>query len=198
MYNIIAIEREYASAGNEIGKLTAKNLGYQFYDRTILVEAAKRLNIPPSYVEDLEETAPGSIIFNLSQTSLGGNDKNRQIPLADRLFYEEKAIIQDIVQKENCVIVGRCASYLLKERTDCLKVFIYADKTFRLQRAVEKEKIPAKDAESILKKVDKRRSSYYNIHTGQTWDNRLNFDLSINSGNLGIANCVEFLSNICR
>lgn len=198
MYNIIAIEREYASAGNEIGKLTAKNLGYQFYDRTILVEAAKRLNIPPSYVEDLEETAPGSIIFNLSQTSLGGNDKNRQIPLADRLFYEEKAIIQDIVQKENCVIVGRCASYLLKERTDCLKVFIYADKAFRLQRAVEKEQIPAKDAESVLKKVDKRRSSFYNIHTGQTWDNRLNFDLSINSGNLGIANCVEFLSNICR
>lgn len=198
MYNIIAIEREYASAGNEIGKLTAKNLGYQFYDRTILVEAAKRLNIPPSYVEDLEETAPGSIIFNLSQTSLGGNDKNRQIPLADRLFYEEKAIIQDIVQKENCVIVGRCASYLLKERTDCLKVFIYADKAFRLQRAVEKEKILAKDAESVLKKVDKRRSSFYNIHTGQTWDNRLNFDLSINSGNLGIANCVEFLSNICR
>lgn len=198
MYNIIAIEREYASAGNEIGKLTAKNLGYQFYDRTILVEAAKRLNIPPSYVEDLEETAPGSIIFNLSQTSLGGNDKNRQIPLADRLFYEEKAIIQDIVQKENCVIVGRCASYLLKERTDCLKVFIYADKAFRLQRAVEKEKIPVKDAESVLKKVDKRRSSFYNIHTGQTWDNRLNFDLSINSGNLGIANCVEFLSNICR
>lgn len=198
MYNIIAIEREYGSAGNEIGKKTAQQLGYQFHDRGILVEAAKRLDIPPAYIEDLEETSPGSIIFNLSQTSLGGSDKNKRMPLAERLFYEEKAIIEDIVQKENCVIVGRCASYLLKERPDCLKVFIYADRDFRMKRAVEKEQVAPQDADAMLRKVDKRRSSFYTTHTGQSWENRQYFDLSLNSGKLGVDTCVSLLAGVCR
>ncbi len=87
MYKIITMEREFASGGNEIGRRLAKKLGITLYDRNILVETAKRLNIPAMYIESLEETAPGSIIFNLSQTAIGGNDKyNQSLPLSERLF----------------------------------------------------------------------------------------------------------------
>ena len=125
MYKIITMEREFASGGNEIGRRVAKKLGIELYDRNILVEAAKRLDIPPIYIEELEETAPGSIIFNLSKTAIGGSRKEHaNLPMSERLFLEEKKIIEEIVENQSCVIVGRCASFILNDRPDCLKVFV--------------------------------------------------------------------------
>lgn len=199
MYHIIAMEREYASGGNEIGKKTAKELGYAFYDRNILVEAAKRLNIPPIYMENLEETSPGSAIFNLSQTPLAGLEKKTaNLPLADQLFLMEKEIIEEAVSMRNCVIIGRCASYLLRDHADCLRVFVYADRSFRLQRAIETEKNAPQSAEDIMRKTDKRRSSFFERHTKILWDDRKNFDCCLNSGALGIDACVSILCGLAR
>lgn len=92
MYKIITMEREFASGGNEIGRRVAKRLGIELYDRNILVEAAKRLDIPPIYIGDLEETAPGSIIFNLSKTPIGGRKDNSNLPMSEKLFLEEKKL----------------------------------------------------------------------------------------------------------
>ena len=111
MYKIITMEREFGSGGNEIGRRVAKKLGIELYDRNILVEAAKRLDIPPIYIGDLEETAPGSIIFNLSKTAIGGSRKDSSLPMSEKLFLEEKKIIEENVEKHDCVIVGRCASF---------------------------------------------------------------------------------------
>ena len=159
MYKIITMEREFASGGNEIGRRVAKELGIELYDRNILVEAAERLGIPPIYIGNLEETATGSIIFNLSKTAIGGNKKyNPNIPMSEKLFLEEKSIIEEIVEKQDCVIVGRCASFILKDRPDCLKVFVHADKDFRIRRAIETEKLAESEAEDFLRKSDKRRS----------------------------------------
>lgn len=199
MYHIIAMEREYASGGNEIGRKTAKQLGYAFYDRNILVEAAKRLGIQPMYVENLEETSPGSTIFNLSQTPIAGLEKNtKNLPLADQLFLMEKEIMEEAISKENCVIIGRCASYLLRDHPDCLRIFVYADRSFRLQRAIEVEHITPQSAEDILRKTDKRRKSFFERHTKVVWDDRKNFDCCLNSAALGIDRCVELLCKLAE
>ena len=199
MYKFITMEREFASGGNEIGRRVAKKLGIALYDRNILVEAAKRLEISPVYIGDLEETAPGSIIFNLSKTAMGGSKKdNPNLPMTEKLFLEEKKIIEEIVEKEECVIVGRCASFILKDRTNCLKVFIHADKDYRINRAVETEKIAQAEAKDFLRKSDKRRSSFYNTHTGWKWGDMSKFDLCLNSQSLGLDRCVDILAEMMR
>lgn len=199
MYHIITIERQYGSGGNEIGRRLAENLSYRIYDRTILVEAAKRLEIPSIYMEDLEETSSGSIIFNLSQTSLGGlHKKEKDMPLADKLFHEERKIIEEAVKTENCIIIGRCASHILKDREDCLRVFIYADTAYRTKRALETEHIAPADVDAMLKKVDKRRSNFYNHHTGLVWGQKENFDICLDSGTLGTETCVRLLTDLIK
>ena len=195
MYKIITMEREFGSGGNEIGRRVAKKLGIELYDRNILVEAAKRLDIPPIYIGDLEETAPGSIIFNLSKTAIGGSRKDSSLPMSEKLFLEEKKIIEENVEKHDCVIVGRCASFILYDRADCLKVFIYADKDYRINRAIQTENIAPAEAEDFLRKSDKRRSNFYNTHTGWKWGDMSKFDLCLNTG---LDACVDILAGMMQ
>jgi cytidylate kinase len=118
--------------------------------------------------------------------------------MSEKLFYEEKAIIEEIVQKENCVIVGRCASYILKDNPDVLRVFVHADQDARIERAIKEEKLASKaEAEEMLKKSDKRRSSFFNTHTGLAWNDMQNYDICLDSARLGIDTCVEMLASIC-
>lgn len=196
MYNIITIEREYGSGGNEIGKRLAKELGYTFYDNNILVEAAKRLGIPPIYLSDLEETSTGSIIFNLSKVLSKRNASGNDQPLATKLFLTEKVIIEEIVQKEKCVIVGRCASDVLKNNPDCLSVFIHASHDYRRNRAVECEKIKPDEVDEIIRKVDRRRRDFYSTHTGHEWGNKKYFEVCLNSGKIGIEYCIKLLKAV--
>ncbi len=193
MYKIITMEREFGSGGNEIGRRVAKKLGIELYDRNILVEAAKRLDIPPIYIGDLEETAPGSIIFNLSKTAIGGKKESGNLPMTEKLFLEEKKIIEENVEKHDCVIVGRCASFILYDRQDCLKVSVHADKDYRIRRAIQTENIASAEADDFLRKSDKRRSNFYNTHTGWKWGDPTKFDLCLNSGSLGLDACVDIL-----
>ena len=127
MYNIVTIERKYASGGNEIGKRLAEALGYKLYDRNILMEAAKNLQIPHFQISGLDERSPGGWLFNLSKTSLGGNSGDKNLSMADKLFLEEKRIIEEAAEKGNCVIVGRAAGYILREKENHLGVFIHSD-----------------------------------------------------------------------
>lgn len=116
MYNIITIERRYASGGNEIGKRLAESLGFRLYDRNILIEAAKNLDIPFAKIEGLEESSSGTILLNLSRTPLGGFSNNKDLPLADKLFLEEKRIIEEAAdaEREDRVAVAVCDDRCLK------------------------------------------------------------------------------------
>lgn len=195
MYHVIAIERLYASGGNEIGKRLAEALGYKLYDRNLLTESAKSLNIPAIHIEGLEETPSGSFIFNLSKSSpLGGTPNEKHLPMADKLFEAEKNIIEKAAGEGGCVIVGRAASYILKDRDDCLKVFIHADTEKRVKRAIEKEGLKQSEVEGVMKKYDKRRKDFYNSVTKWEWGNPKYFDLCLNSGNLGIEMCIKLLT----
>lgn len=192
MYHIIAIERSYASGGNEIGERLAKALGYKLYDRNILIEAAKNLNISPLYIENLEETSSGSFIFNLSKSAKGTANEN-SLPMAEKLFAEEKRIIEKAADEGGCVIVGRAAGYILKDRKDCLRVFVHADKDKRLKRVIEREKMAPADAENALKKTDKRRKGFYESVTKWEWGNPEFFEICLDSGRLGIELCTKIL-----
>ena len=193
MYNIITIERRFASGGNEIGKKLAKELGYTLYDRSILVEAAKNLSIPYYQIGDLEESSSGGILMNLSKTALGGFSNNKELPLADKLFLEEKRIIEAAAEKGNCVIVGRASGYILRDKENSLHVFVNADKEKRIQRAIDREGIKPSDAENALKKNDKRRSGFYNSVTNWEWGAPEYYELYMNAGKLGIDTCVRIL-----
>lgn len=193
MYRVITIERLYASGGNEIGKRLAKTLGYKLYDRNILVEAAKNLGTPPMYIENLEETSSGSFIFNLSRTHLGGKAADKALPLAEQLFAEEKNIIEKAADEGGCVIIGRAAGYILKERSDCLRVFIHADRQKRIQRAIEREGIAQSEAENVLRKFDKRRNGFYDSVTSWKWGDPRFFELCLDSGKLGLDLCTKLL-----
>ncbi len=193
MYHVIAIERLYASGGNEIGKRLADALGYRLYDRNLLTESARSLDIPAIHIESLEETSSGSFIFNLSKSSPLGGPGVKDLPMADKLFAAEKKIIEKAAGEGGCVIVGRAASYILKDRDDCLKVFIHADTAARRKRALEKEGLKESEVESTMKKYDKRRKDFYNSVTKWEWGNPRYFDLCLNSGSLGIETCTKLL-----
>ncbi len=198
MYNIITIERRYASGGNEIGKKLAEALGYKLYDRNILLEAAQKLDIPFFKIEALEESSSGNILMNLSKTPLGGLGGNKDLPLADKLFLEEKRIIEQAAEEGNCVIVGRASGYILRAHENSLQVFIYADHQKRLQRAIEKEGIQRAEAENAMKKNDKRRRNFYNAVTNQEWDDPKHYEMYLNAGKLGIDMCVKLLMEAAK
>lgn len=198
MYNIITIERRYASGGNEIGKRLAEALGYKLYDRNIPVEAAKQLDIPYYQVEALEESNSGNVLFNLSKTALGGFSHNRDLPLADKLFLEEKRIIEEAAEQGNCVIVGRASGYILRERENNLRVFIYAEHDKRVTRAMEREGFDRQEAEDAVKKNDRRRQTFYNVVTNQEWTDPGCYELYMNAGKLGIDLCVRMLIEAAR
>ncbi len=198
MYNIVTIERRYASGGNEIGKKLAKALGYKFYDRNILLEAAKNLDIPYTQIEGLEESSSGGILFNLSRTPFGGSAHSKELPLADKLFLEEKRIIEEVAKEGHCVIVGRASGYILREKETNLKVFIHAEKEKRIQRAIEKEGILQPEAENALKKNDKRRSGFYNSVTNWVWSDPQYYEVYLDAGKLGIDLCVRLLTEAVK
>lgn len=198
MYNIITIERRYASGGNEIGKRLAEAMGFKLYDRNILVEAAKKLDIPYYQVEGLEESNSGNVLLNLSKTALGGLAHNRDLPLADKLFLEEKRIIEEAAEQGNCVIVGRASGYILREKENSLRVFIYAEHDKRVQRAVEREGFDRQEAEEAVRKNDKRRRTFYNVVTNQEWTDPKCYELYMNAGKLGIDRCVRMLMEAAR
>lgn len=198
MYNIITIERRYASGGHEIGKRLSESLGYKLYDRNILLEAAQKLDIPFYNIETLEESSSGNVLLNLSKTPLGGLSGNKNLPLADQLFLEEKRIIEKAAEEGNCVIVGRASGYILKDVENALHVFVYANHEKRIQRAIEREGIQKTEAENALKKNDKRRKNFYNALTTHEWGDPKNYDLYMNAGNLGIDLCVRILMEAAK
>ena len=194
MYNIVTIERKYASGGNEIGKRLAKELGYKLYDRNILLEAAKNLQVPSFQIEGLDEANHGSWLFNLSKTSLGGSSSGKDLSMADKLFLEEKRIIEEAAEAGNCVIVGRAAGYILREKENHLGVFIHSDNEKRLKRTMEKEGFNETEAKNALKKNDKRRSGFYQSVTDWEWGNPKYYELYMDSGKLGMELCIRLLA----
>lgn len=190
---IITIERQYGSGGSIIGKLAAEKLGVNCYNRQILEMTAEKCGISAEYLESAEESVPTSFLYSLLLSANPARAVEDNLPLSDKVFLMESRIISEIAEKEQSfVIVGRCGSYILEEK-GCFSVFIYAPREARLQRAIDEYGIPANKAESIMKKADKRRESFFNVNTGRSWQDKDTYTLCLNSAELGDELCAEII-----
>ena len=186
---IITISREFGSGGRTIGKLTAQKLGIPCYDQELLEELAKQSGFTKEFVKERSEYTERSGWFSnaFSDRGYGGMSSR------DYLWTIQQQMIRELAEKESCVIVGRCADYILKDSADCLRVFIHADMEKRAQRIVEvygeMETAPAKR----LRDKDKRRAAYYQFYTDTEWGQVKNYHISLDSGVFGIEKCAEIL-----
>ncbi|MBQ9894113.1 MAG: cytidylate kinase-like family protein [Ruminococcus sp.] len=190
---IITIERQYGSGGSAIGKLTAEKLGVNCYNRQILEMTANECGISPEYLETAEENVPTSFLYSLLLSANPARSMEDSLPLSDKVFLMESRIINEIAEKEESfVLVGRCGSYVLEDK-GCFSVYIYADPEYRIQRAIKDYEIPERKAESIMKKADKRRETFYNVNTGKLWQDKDSYALCLNSAELGDELCAEII-----
>lgn len=187
---IITIGREYASGGRVVGKLISEKLGIPFYNKEILHMAAENLNMSAEDVKYADETAANSLLYSMSLMS--NLSMGTTLPINDRIYIEEREVIKKLAQQGPCVIVGRCADSILRDiRDDVLNVFIYADSESRAKRAVEEYGESPESVYQSLRKHDKKRSTYYNLNTGQKWGAKDNYDLCLNSAKIGIEMCAD-------
>ena len=190
-YSVIAIEREYASGGLEIGEKLSEKLGIPCYGQEILVRAASKLNLTPTDLIDAEENMTGSFLYNLVAFARSPVDADAA-PLEQKLAVAEAEIIKNL-SASPCVIVGRGAAALLKDRKNALRVFIHADHDTRIDRTVKVYGDDPRQAEAILRRFDKRRATFFKATTNMEWKDNDLYHLVLNSGRLGIEKVVDIL-----
>lgn len=189
MTKIITISREFGSGGRTIGKEVAKRLGIPCYDKDLIEKIAEETGYAKQFIENESEYAPSS--NSLAYMFLGrGMDG---LSNADKIWIAQKKVIEELAEKDSCVIVGRCADYILKERTDCLNVFVYADEKFRAERIVKQYGESSIAPEKRLHDKDKKRKLNYRYFTERDWGKRQNYHLSIDSGFIGIETAVDLI-----
>lgn len=200
MNKIITISRECGSGGHNIGEQLSKKLGIPLYDKEIIEMTAKRSGLTTEFVEESTERITNSLLFNIANSMTYANQifTSGNASMVDKVFFIQCDIIKKIASEGPCVIVGRCADYILKDRDDCLNVFIHADKEYRVNRYARIHNIPEKEAETIIKKSDKSRMNYYRYYTDKEWGNIRNYDLTLNTRKLGIEGCVDVISEIYK
>ena len=187
---IITISREFGSGGRTIGKTLAQELGIPCYDSELLQKIAIESGFDENYIKEAGEYAPGGFLASaFSHHNPGPNN-------ADYLWKIQYKIITELAEKGPCVIVGRCADYILREKADLLRVFIHADMKFREERIVREYREREESPEQRLKEKDKRRAAYHRFYTDMKWGYARNYDITLNSGTLGIDKCVEILKNL--
>jgi len=175
----ITISREFGSGGHEIGKRLAEQLGISFYDKNLIELTAKQSGLPPDFIKQNEQKLDHALVFELYQQNYAYVN-NKKAPL-DLLFLVQSKIIRDICEKESCVIIGRCANFILKDNPYGINIFIHADKKYREERIAEEYKAPIEDTKHLLEKIDKERANYCSHYTGRQWKDATNYDITINS-----------------
>ena len=191
---IITISREFGSGGRFIGEEVAKELGIKYYDKEIIGQIGKESGMAPEYIKENAELSPKKGIFAYAFTGRDITGKS----VEDMVYEAQRKVILDLAEKGNCVIVGRCADYILEDRDDVLNVFVHAGKDYRAKRIVllygETDKPPAKR----LAEKDKKRALNYRHYTGREWGNVHNYDLSLDSGRLTPEGCVEIITRVVQ
>jgi cytidylate kinase len=192
-YNIVAIERQYASGGRTIGKQVARALGIPYYGKEILEMAAERNGQTAAYIEHLEETATNSMFYSFMAAYKASRGDTELLSPEDMLLFTETEIIKELAGEGPCVLIGRSAGCILKDRADVLRAFIYADDEARIERAVKEYGDDPDKAASLLRKFDKRRANFYNVNYNLKWEDKAGYHLCLDSGKLGLEKCAQII-----
>ena len=196
---IVTISRQYGSGGRYIGENLAKAMGVPCYDEKLIDMVAKESGFAQSFGAEKGERMTGSLLFNIASSLSFANNvfsNNNGVTLQDEIYFTQNRIIKELADKGPCVIVGRCADYILREREDCLNVFIFADNESKIERAEKYFNITREEAPAVLKKKDKARANHYKYYTDQEWGMASNYDLCLNSGLIGIEGCVKAIQQV--
>ena len=182
---IITISRQYGSGGKNIAKMISKKLNIGFYDKELIEIVAKKTGMNEKYLASKEEKFTNdNLFFSAFHKQHFSSPFSSEIKYStlDKIFEIQRDIIKNIANKESCVIVGRCASFILKGYENCFNVFIYASYHNRIKRIIEEYGIQMKNADIQLKNTDKYRSNYYKYYTGEDWGDMTNYNLALDSG----------------
>ena len=182
---IITISREYGSGGRFIGEEVAKKLGIKYYDKDIIREIAEQSGFSPEYIQENAELSPKKGLFAYA---FAGRDITGK-SVEDMVYEAQRNIILELAEKEPCVIIGRNADYILKDRDDVLNVFIHGDMPEKIKRITGLYNVKEKEAVKTMADTDKRRRTNYNFYTDQNWGKASNYTLCLNSSQLGYDRC---------
>ncbi|MBD5136918.1 MAG: cytidylate kinase-like family protein [Lachnospiraceae bacterium] len=195
---VITIGRQFGSGGKEIGEKLAQKLNVKCYDKELLALAAKDSGLCKEMFEMHDEKPTNSFLYSIVMDTYSGiyNPQNMiEMPINQKVFLAQFDTIKKIADRESCIIVGRCADYALEDLPGLTSIFIHADMESRIKRISEKYEIKENKAKDMIIKTDKRRSSYYNYYTNREWGSASSYNLSIDSGKLGIDKTVQLIEN---
>ena len=182
---IITISREFGSGGRFIGEEVAKKLGIAYYDKNIIIDIAEKSGLSPECVQENAELSPKKGLFAYA---FAGRDITGK-SVEDMVYEAQRKVILDLAEKESCVIIGRNADYILKDRDDVLNVFIHGDMPEKIQRIIHLYNLEEQEAVKMMADTDKRRMINYNFYTEQKWGKASNYTLCLNSSQLGYNRC---------
>lgn len=197
---IVTIGRQFGSGGRTVGKKLAEQLGIAYYDKELINLASKESGICGEFFEKADERNSGSLLkalamgFTMNNAIFQSNDYLSN----ESLFQIQSDVIRKVAAEGSCVLVGRCADYILREDPHCINIFVSASWPDRIRRAMEYNQVSQKEAEEFLKKADKSRASYYNYYTDKVWGAAESYDLCINSSLYGIDQTVDFVRSFIK
>lgn len=198
MNKVITIGREFGSGGREFGRLLAEKLGYEYYDKEIITEIAKKTSLSETYVKQIVEQTPHSL-FPITTGNAFAYYGNNHLYNVQSIFREQTNVIKEMAKKSDCVIVGRCADYILEDLNP-FKIFIYADEKSKIERCLKKvdepESVNVKKLKKQIKNIDKNRARYYSFYTGKKWGDKLNYDICINTSDIEIGEAVSVIEKL--
>lgn len=193
---IITISRQFGSGGRTVGHMVAEALGIPFYDKDLVDHIAMESGFSPKFIEEHGEHAPGKSLFSYAFAHHGIPGSVTGLSTADFLWNIQCSVILQLAEKGPCVIVGRNADYILKDRKDCFHAFIHADKDFRAERIVKLYGESEKSPESRLQEKDKRRSVNYQHYTGRIWGQSENYDICLSTSTIGIEESAKIIVDL--
>jgi len=186
---IITISREFGSGGRFIGEEVAKKLGVAYYDKDIIGKIAEQSGLSPEYIQENAELSPKKGLFAYAFSGRDITGKS----VGDMVYEAQRKTIMEIAEKESCVIIGRNADFILKDRNDVLNVFIHGDMPEKTQRIIDLYNVEEKEAVKMMADTDKRRMTNYNFYTEQKWGKASNYTLCLNSSQLGFDRCERII-----
>lgn len=186
---IITISREFGSGGRFIGEEVAKKLGFACYDKNIIGQIAEKSGLAPEYIRESAELSPkkGLFAYAFAERDITGKS------VEDLVYETQRKVILELAEKESCVIIGRNADFILKDRDDVLNVFIYGDLPEKVERICRLYHVSEQEAVRMMTDIDKRRMTNYNFYTEQKWGKASNYTVCLNSSRIGYERCEEII-----
>ena len=191
---VITIARQYGSGGKTIGKMLAERMQVPFYDKELMRMASDESGISEGLFADADEKVKNSLLMSIVKNVYSGElitPDSDDFTSSDNLFNYQAKIIRELAEQQSCVIIGRCADYVLKDYDNVLSVFVHAPHDFCVEQAGKKHSLNEKELEKLIAKTDRQRAGYYKYHTGREWTDARNYDLCLDSSKLGFERCVD-------